>query len=498
MTPALPAELTSLLTALDLTTEAVDRYDFVEVVRMRERWGEIRDAVVYFLERGEPQERERLRSSYARADRALAHWAFGRATLTAFGRSWVTQTLENAPSLAAMKPLGSIGSRFRGMPAIIVSAGPSLADNIRDLRLARGRSLIIAVNRAVGALQAADIEPDIVVVGDSQDVSPHLVAGSAGPLGALLVRPSCHPNVVSTAAHHKLVYGTTLPHEAWLFETLGNERLVEPGGSVAHAAFGVACLLDCNPLIFVGQDLALKDGAYYSTETHSSIDAPLDTLRVSTDGTSFLWDSPIERTDSYFVRSEPVTKVPGYSGGTVVTTASLHQFLRSFEALVAAQGTARTIINATEGGARIAGTVQMRLRDATRGLLRQKLDTTITAATGTGAPDRLDIRRALTVLRRDLGAAVRTTRELDTSPLERAPSNRSKLLQNLRAAEPAAMTWALSYSPSEIFEAFDVMASEPHRPAPDPTPYHRALHAACAELEPLVAAALRALESRSR
>ncbi|MBC7106903.1 MAG: motility associated factor glycosyltransferase family protein, partial [Firmicutes bacterium] len=127
----------------------------------------------------------------------------------------------------------------------------------------------------------------------------------------------------------------------WLSEVCGEDLgLVWSGGSVANVAFSVAYLMGLNPIIFIGQDLAYGDGC-----THSRLlehQEPAD------------WE-----------KREGFIPVEGNLGGIVYTKSTWLSFREWFERVFAAVQD-RTIINATEGGARIRGTLVMTLREALR------------------------------------------------------------------------------------------------------------------------------------
>src|SRR2546425_6410828 len=61
---------------------------------------------------------------------------------------------------------GCLFGRFRNVPLVIVSAGPSLDRNIRELRNMEGRCFILAVDTALRPLLAAGVAPHAVIIAD--------------------------------------------------------------------------------------------------------------------------------------------------------------------------------------------------------------------------------------------------------------------------------------------------------------------------------------------
>ena len=73
------------------------------------------------------------------------------------------------PSNRSLKLLfcSRLFDKFKGIPAIVVAAGPSLDKNIDLLKKIKGRFPIIAVDTALRHMIANGIKPDIVCAADS-------------------------------------------------------------------------------------------------------------------------------------------------------------------------------------------------------------------------------------------------------------------------------------------------------------------------------------------
>jgi hypothetical protein len=126
------------------------------------------------------------------------------------------------------------------------------------------------------------------------------------------------------------------------------------GATVAHLAFYLARYLGCDPIIFVGQDLAFTGHVFYipGVEVHQ-------TWRSEFNRFNTLESKEWER----IARNGPVLrKIVGNDGEPVYSDELLFTYLEQFERDFA--GCSARIINATEGGARIRGSEAMPLRDA--------------------------------------------------------------------------------------------------------------------------------------
>jgi hypothetical protein len=104
----------------------------------------------------------------------------------------------------------------------------------------------------------------------------------------------------------------------------------DTGTCVGHAALECAYLMKAQSIILIGFDLGYRDDAFHPA------DMPLP---------------------YYHLQPPPngnITHVPGIDGKSVRTDLSMLMYLREFERRIAAHDT--TVSDATEGGARIAGT----------------------------------------------------------------------------------------------------------------------------------------------
>jgi hypothetical protein len=139
-------------------------------------------------------------------------------------------------------------------------------------------------------------------------------------------------------------------------DDLAPRAALPAGATVAHLAFYLARYMGCDPIIFIGQDLAYTGHVYYSPgmEIHRS------------------WRSEINRFNTMETKEWERTARMGRmlrrtvdgEGRKIYTDDLLFTYLEQFERDIA-QTPAR-VINATEGGARIRGAEHMSLAEAIR------------------------------------------------------------------------------------------------------------------------------------
>ncbi len=234
---------------------------------------------------------------------------------------------------------------------IVVAAGPSLNKNIKDLKEACGKALIIAVDTAIKPLLREGIKPDMVMIVDALK-----------PLELFKVDGMKELPLVSTmnAASEVLEYHTGKKffyHEGYGFaeeilckskEIVGG---VSSGGSVATSAFSLLHKIGLTTIILVGQDLAYSNNRMYADGTFEE-----KMKEVNTDG--------MEMVEGNFEK-----KVP--------TAGDLKKFLEWYNdtiAIIKKLDPRFCVINATEGGAKIEGTEVMTLKEAIRQRCKKEID----------------------------------------------------------------------------------------------------------------------------
>ncbi len=170
----------------------------------------------------------------------------------------------NLPAYLRQPGVGRLHQRLAGYPAIVVSAGPSLARHLALLRELQHRAVIICVQTVFKLLRQAGIEPHFVTSLDYHEVSRTFFEGLDDfGRSVLVAEPKATWHVIDAfPAGQRLI----VDHELYprLLGELAPPRGSLPAGStVAHLAFYLAEHLGCDPVLFVGQDLCFSQGLYY-------------------------------------------------------------------------------------------------------------------------------------------------------------------------------------------------------------------------------------------
>lgn len=235
-------------------------------------------------------------------------------------------------------------------PAILVSAGPSLNKNIRELKKAKNRAFILAVDTAVKPLLHEGIVPDAFMTIDAKKPPELLEIDEARDI-PVIAPATANCEIIKKQRGKKIFYydGHLLPYMA--YEAAGKDFLsVAVGGSVACSGLSLLYLLGFSTIILVGQDLAYSDNKSHADNT-------------------FQEKMPEENTQNMIrVKGNYVDEVP--------TLTNLKMYIDWFNLYIKdikKQNDVR-IINATEGGAYIENTELMTLEKAIEETCGEEVD----------------------------------------------------------------------------------------------------------------------------
>jgi len=310
----------------------------------------------------------------AQLNMQLSHAASEHKTVDTFGRLWLEQGLKNLPYIAKIPSIKTLSESFLGLPAVIISPGPSLDKNIHLLSGLKGRALLIATAQAAKALQKAQVVPDIVAVADPGDIAYFLDGVDASEIDALMVGVCCNPQFYNTYGprfKHTFCFNANTQVDRWVSELFGDTTFISSGGSISLDCVFIAMHWKCTEIILVGQDLSFADGKQYSDHSANS-----ETRIEMPDGAGFIrYSNVTEEYERQFTirgnnstnRLEKVIKLAGYYGGEVVTRGDYAQFHNDFEKLASIENAKPNpvrLINATEGGAYIKGFEHITLAQA--------------------------------------------------------------------------------------------------------------------------------------
>lgn len=239
------------------------------------------------------------------------------------------------------------------IPAIIVSAGPSLDKNIRELKKAEGKAFIIGVDSSLKALVREQINFQIAVSVDPRK-NPDVFADERVRKMPYVLASYSIPLIAKTAENRMFFeggYGFEGFKKIIESKTGKDHGTLETGGSVATEALSLALHLGFHNIILVGQDLAFTDGRGHVSGFEAS-----------------------EETNRKHVQERELVEVEANGGGMIATDLQMDSYRQWFEMKIEKNKGEVKVYNATEGGAKIRGAEEITLEDAIERLCSQEID----------------------------------------------------------------------------------------------------------------------------
>lgn len=262
------------------------------------------------------------------------------ATANLFGEKWTSNAVKNLSTITNSPGVKHFFNQFSGIPAVIVSAGPSLEKNIRLLNDIKEKAVVICAGTSIRAMAKFGVKPHFLVAFDGTDYNKTIYSNL--DLEDICLVYNYRFN------HHALSYFTgkkaymKLDMETFsdfLSLKSGYEfGTVRSGFSVAHPSLDFAIKLGCSPVILIGQDLAYTGDKRYAESQYQKV---IDRNKLP---------------PNCFITKD-------IYGQDIVTDKQLDSFRVLFELMVSEYYRDKRIFNATEGGQPIKGVPNHKLAD---------------------------------------------------------------------------------------------------------------------------------------
>jgi hypothetical protein len=189
-------------------------------------------------------------------------------TLVEKSRIFLDNFVRNVRKAAMSPGVIKFSGKFKDIPAVIVSAGPSLDKNVHELRGHEDKVLILSTDTALKPLLSAGIHPHFILTGDPFLLNYRHMEGVSIGKGLVVAETTSYPEVFNQFENR--IVACTYDHSSLgsLSDLIGNKGILRAWGSVATMALDFTLLLKCNPVIFAGQDLAHTNGCIYCSGLH--------------------------------------------------------------------------------------------------------------------------------------------------------------------------------------------------------------------------------------
>lgn len=244
-----------------------------------------------------------------------------------FKKVFIQNMLANLKILNQCTPIHHYIATNKKIPALIVSAGPSLDQNIKDMLVNKEKLksyFIISGGRTVGALIKNGIMPDMIVSVDPVDANYEMMKDYLELNVPLVFYEYSNRYLVREYKGEKIYIASLFSKTIESLEVL---KGVYFGGSVAHSCVDIANMLGCSPILFIGQDLG------YTYDKHHSDTAIYD------------YDKTLDYTAN--------TMVKDIRGNLIRTTSTLNHFKKKLEEYIEIYNQISTVefVNCSYGAA---------------------------------------------------------------------------------------------------------------------------------------------------
>lgn len=275
-------------------------------------------------------------------------------TQAAFSKSFYNNIIDNLPFIIDSPGVNSLSNHFKELPAIIVSAGPSLDKNIALLKNVQNHVVLISVSTALTPLLRNSIEPDFVVAIDPDETMVKAFDLESTPQRTrLLFDPCVFPVIPETYKANRVVFDSGVYLSQWLAKYNEEKGSLGKVQSVAHTALKFAQSLGCKPIILTGQDLSFNRHRMHCSGSFF-YESRQDALKMH--ATMDLMDQ-----ENHQIYSRALVKTADIFGNPITTTEAM----KSYNNLFADENIdPQHIINATEGGLPIPKVQNLSLKEA--------------------------------------------------------------------------------------------------------------------------------------
>ncbi len=175
------------------------------------------------------------------------------------------QTLQKLDKKIELPDIYRLENKFKNKPAIIVSAGPTLYENIDRLKQYQNNAIIFCVGTAFKVLKENNIKVDFLNIIEFNDCTEQLRTYDTSNIN-FISEPSTHYKFFEREfRRHFLTFSQENLANNWYMNiTEQTDKFFEAKGTVSYHALYSAKVLGCNPIILLGQDLAYTHNQLYS------------------------------------------------------------------------------------------------------------------------------------------------------------------------------------------------------------------------------------------
>lgn len=275
----------------------------------------------------------------------IIHLQIIRNTIIDLSRVWLKNYINNMMYLKHSISIENFFCKFQGIPAYIISAGPSLNKNILELKKVNNKGIIFSGYTALKALLDNDIVPNFVVALDGRQLNYETQEQLNNTFDIpLIYSPLVDSRLLKKHKGIKINYVISYDN----YSKYINDRLntsyksIYAAGTIAATIIDIAYLMGCNPIVLVGQDLAFTNNKRHAHGTN--------------------YDNCIEQ-ENIIIKKQNFVNTKDIYGQTVKTNYVFMQYKKGIEDYIYSKKYDCKFIDSTEGGAYIEGTSIIKLSE---------------------------------------------------------------------------------------------------------------------------------------
>lgn len=258
---------------------------------------------------------------------------------------WLSNYIKNIKELKNASNCDGFLNKFKGIPAILVSAGASLEKNIHLLKDVKDKCLIMSASSARLSMKQFGVSPHLFFTVDASEGEIRIVKDVENENEYMVYSNQIYPESLKVFDGKKIFinYNSdfyTINFLNWAGIKSGH---IMSAPSVANTCFDMLVKLGCNPIIFIGQDLSFVKNKQYA----GTIDYGLDMEE-----------------EEWIKQGYPqVDDIYGEKVFTMPTFLAMKNCFEDQITLVKKLFPELDIINCTEGGIGIGGVRNEKLQD---------------------------------------------------------------------------------------------------------------------------------------
>jgi hypothetical protein len=198
------------------------------------------------------------------------------ATLEKFGKLWVKNTCKNLKKSFFSQGITQYKNCAKNIPFLILAAGPSLQDILPHLKEIKNKAIIVCVDTALRFCIKYNVEPDFIVLTDSQYWAYKHIDGIKSPSSILITESAVYPSVFRFLCKKIICCKSNFPLEHYFDSFRSEKGTLVAGGSVASTAWNFAQYAGASEIYVAGLDLAFVNkqthikGSTFEQATHTT------------------------------------------------------------------------------------------------------------------------------------------------------------------------------------------------------------------------------------